>query len=341
MFGVIKNKWFSIAVAVLLLQIWVIPNAGAKTYNFKISLESVPSHPKTKGVEIFIKQLVKRSKGQLKPKLYHSSQLYKDAHATKAVNMGTLQMSVVGNYLLDGFDINATVTHLPMFFGQPEKVTVPLIDSVIAKKVTANLEKKLKLKIIGRPFHLGLDHCYTLRAKITELKDFKGLRLRHAGGAISTPRLEALGAEGVVIPYPDLPMALSRGLVDGLTTTTKTVESAKLHECGLKYAIETRNYFTFYFPLVNKKFWNGLPPDLQKIFIEVWEETVPKEREIARLDQQKAKEFLQSKGMEFYSPSDEKLAKWRKHIMYIQDGLVKDLKFDQDLIKVLMKKLSM
>jgi TRAP-type C4-dicarboxylate transport system substrate-binding protein len=50
--------------------------------------------------------------------VYHSAQLYKDIHVIKVLDMGMVQMGIVGNYLLDGVDINATVTHLPMFFGR-------------------------------------------------------------------------------------------------------------------------------------------------------------------------------------------------------------------------------
>ena len=54
-----------------------------------------------------------------------------------------------------------------------------------------------------------------------------------------------------------------------------------------------------------------------------------------------AKEFLQSKGVEFYDPSDEELAKWRNHIMTIQDSLVKDLKHDPEMVKMARKALGM
>jgi TRAP-type C4-dicarboxylate transport system substrate-binding protein len=328
-------------VTILLLSLGVVSIVEAQTYEFKISLETVPNHSKTMGVEIFIQELIKRSEGRLKPQLFHSAQLYKDAHVTKAVNMGTVQMAVVGNYLLDGFDINATLTHLPMFFGQPLKITMQLIDGEVGKTVSKKLEEKLNVKVIGQVFEMGFDNCYTIKKKITKLEDFKGLRMRHAGGAISTARFKALGAEGVVIAWPDVPMALAQGTIDGVATTTKSVESAKLHECGLKYGLECRNHVSYYFPLVNLKFWNSLPPDLQKIFLEVWDEVVPKEREIARGEQQKAKEFLQSKGMEFHEPRVEELAKWREHIMPIQDGLVKELKYDPELVKLAMKALGM
>jgi len=327
--------------AILWLPLGVPPMVEAQTYEFKISLETVPNHSKTMGVEIFIQELAKKSGGRLKPQLFHSAQLYKDAHVTKAVNMGTVQMGVVGNYLLDGFDINATLTHLPMFFGQPLIITMQLIDGEVGKAVSKSLEEKLNVKVIGRVFEMGFDNSYTVKKKITKLEDFKGLKMRHAGGAVSGERFKALGAGGVVIAWPDVPMALAQGTIDGLATTTKSVESAKLHETGLKYALECRHFVSYYYPIVNLKFWNSLPPDLQKIFLDVWNEVVPKQREIAREEQQKAKEFLQSKGIEFYEPSNEELAKWRKHIMPIQDGLVKELKYDPELVKLAMKALGM
>lgn len=328
-------------VSILVLPLIIMQATEAKTYEFKLSLETVPNHPKTQGVEIFIKELVKASNGRLKPLLFHSAQLYKDTHAVRGLNLGTVEMAVVGNYLLDGFDINTTLTHLPMFFGQPQEITMKLIDGEIGKQVRAKLEKKMKVKVIGRVFEMGFDNCYTLDKKITEIEDFKGLRMRHAGGAVSTRRFKALGAQGVVIAYADVAMALSRGTVDGLATTTKSVESAKLHDSGLKYGLECRNHVSYYYPLVNIKFWESLPADLQKIFMEVWEATVPKEREIARDQQLKAKEFLESKGMEFYEPSVEKLTKWREHIIYIQDDLVKDLEYDPELVDLAMKALGM
>jgi TRAP-type C4-dicarboxylate transport system substrate-binding protein len=329
------------AVTILALPLGAVSLAEAKTYEFKISIENALTHPKTKGLEIFMEELIERSGGQLKPHLYHSAQLYKDSHVTKAVNMGVVHMAVVGNYLLDGFDINATVTHLPMFFGQSQELTTKLVDGEVGTFVSNRLEEKLNVEVIGRAFEMGFDNLYTVNKEIKKLEDFKGLRIRHAGGAVYTKLLKALGAEGVVISWPDVPMALARGTVDGVATTTKSAESAKLHESGLKYGIECRNHVSYYYPLVNRKFWNSLPPDLQTTFMDVWEETVPKQRQIARDEQIGAKKFLQGKGMVFYEPSLEQLTNWRNHIIYTQEGLIKDLGYAPQLVEACLKALGM
>jgi len=332
-----------VAVAIT-LALSISPSKAAaaeKTFEFKISVDTVMNHPRNMGLEIFVKELGKKSGGRLAPKLFHSAQLYKDAHVTKALRMGTVEMAVPGNWVLEGWDTNTSLTMLPMFFGQPGKITENLIDGEFGEAVSKSLEKKVNAKVLGRWYELGYDNSWTIKKKITKLEDFKGLKMRHSGGSIPAERFNALGATGVFIAWPDVPMALVQGTVDGLATTAKSAEGAKLYEAGIKYGVFARHFCGFYIPMVSLNFWNSLPPDLQKIMLEVWKEHVPKQREIARREQKEAEEILQKKGVEIYYPSDEELAKWRKHIMPIQDKLVKDLKHDPGLVKLGIKALGM
>jgi TRAP-type transport system periplasmic protein len=315
--------------------------APAQTHEFKISLDTVPNHPRNMGLEIFVPELAKRSGGKLVAKVYHSGQLYKDAHVAKAIRTGTVEMCIPGNWVLEGIDTSTSITMLPMFFGQPGKVTEDLVDGEVGKAVNRSLEKKLTVKALGRWYELGYDQTWTLKKKITKLEDFKGLKMRHSGGSLPAERFKAFGASPVFIAWPDVPMALAQGTVDGLASTTKSVESAKLHESGLKYGVSTKNFQGYYIPLVSQKFWNSLSPNLQKIFMDTWNELVSQQREIARREQKMAKDFLQSKGVEFYDPSDEELTKWRKQLLPIQEGLIKELKHDPEMIKMAKKALGM
>jgi TRAP-type C4-dicarboxylate transport system substrate-binding protein len=315
--------------------------AAEKVFEFKISIDTVPNHPRYKGLEIFVPELEKRSGGRLVGKIYHSAQLYKDAHVTKALRTGTVEMCVPGNWLLEGFDTSASITMLPMFFGQPGKITEELVDGEVGKAVNRSLERKVGAKSPGRWYELGYDHTWTIHRKITKMEDFKGLKIRHSGGSIPEARLNAFGASAVFIAWPDVPMALVQGTVDGICSTTKSVESAKLYEAGIKYGFMCRNYMGYYVPLVNLRFWESLPPDLQKVFSDVWNETVPKQRAIAREEQAEARKIMEGKGVEFFDPSEQELARMRAHLMPIQDKIVKDLKQDPALIELAKKALGM
>ncbi len=340
-----SRKWKGMlilaGISILCLQLGTVPRVEAQPYELKISVETVANHPRNMGIELFCQDLVKRTGGKFAPKLYDSARLYKDIHVVKALNAGSVEMAFPGQFVMEGTDVNAGLTMLPMFFGQPQRITEQLLDGEFGQTVCRALEKKLNAKVIGKVYEMGFDHVFTAKKKITKLEDFKGLKIRHAGGAAQVARLKALGAGAIYISWPDVPMALAQGAIDGVSTTTKSLESIKLHEAGIKYAVECRNFISYYYPIVNLKFWNSLPPDLQKIFVDAYNDAVPKQREMAKKDQEEAKKFLQSKGVYFYEPSDEELAKWRKFIMPAQEPLVKELKYDPELVKLAMKALGM
>ncbi len=341
-----RGAWRSLAVAVMIMVFTGMTGPGPasaaeKVFEFKISLDTVPNHPRNMGMVVFIEELEKKSGGKLKPKYYHSAQLYKDAHVTKALRTGTVEMAVPGNWLIEGFDTNTSIIMLPMFFGQPAKITEGLIDGEVGKAVNQSLEKKVGVKALGRWFELGYDQTWTRNKKVTKMEDLKGLKIRHSGGSTPEGRLNALGASAVFIAWPDVPMALVQGTVDGICSTTKSVEGAKLYEAGIKYGAMTRNWSGYYVPMVSLKFWNSLPPDLQKIFTEVWNDVAPRQRQIARKEQTDAQKLMEGKGVEFYEPSDEELAKWRKHILPVQDEMSKGLKHDPALVNLAKKALGM
>jgi TRAP-type C4-dicarboxylate transport system substrate-binding protein len=108
---------------------------------------------------------------------------------------------------------------------------------------------------------------------IMKIEDLKGLKVRAAGvqaGAVA----KALGGTPVNVPMPETFDAISKGVVDILMVPAETLK-------GWKHADVTK-YFTrlpqsFSNPNVtfmNKKKWNSLPPDIQKVFTDAANEMV-------------------------------------------------------------------
>lgn len=81
--------------------------------------------------------------------------------------------------------------------------------------------------------------------------------------------LEALGAAGIGLPLNEIPQALSRGVIDGVTLTYEIAPSLKLEELvdhftelsGPQPRLGT-NVFAF---LMNRASYDKLPPDLKKV----------------------------------------------------------------------------
>lgn len=81
--------------------------------------------------------------------------------------------------------------------------------------------------------------------------------------------IEALGASPAAMPVPDIPQALSKGVVDGALIPWEIIPALSLQE-QTEYQIEginkTRFGNTTFQVSMNLDRWNSLPADIQKVF---------------------------------------------------------------------------
>jgi TRAP-type transport system periplasmic protein len=113
----------------------------------------------------------------------------------------------------------------------------------------------------GNTFHMGTK-------PITQLSDFAGLKIR-APTRLGTQMLSALGATPVGMPMPQVPDALSKGVVDGGLMPWEVVPTFRIHELIRFHSDADPNYrnplTTVFVIAMNKDRYAGLPPDLKKV----------------------------------------------------------------------------
>jgi TRAP-type C4-dicarboxylate transport system substrate-binding protein len=119
---------------------------------------------------------------------------------------------------------------------------------------------------------MGLDitgygsYGWCSKIPVKNLEDAKKVKFRIAEAEVNKLTYNAWGLNPVVMPWPDVPMALKQGVIDGLDHTpmvcniTKKFEDAKFFT-QLDYA---QGLFIWIF---NKDWFKTLPPDLQKTFV--------------------------------------------------------------------------
>ena len=100
------------------------------------------------------------------------------------------------------------------------------------------------------------------------LADFKGLKIRAASRS-GVWTLDALGARGIGLPLNEIPPALSKGVIDGVSTTYEIAPSLKLEELVDHFTEMAGprprlNGGVFAF-LMNKASYAKLPPDLKQV----------------------------------------------------------------------------
>lgn len=122
------------------------------------------------------------------------------------------------------------------------------------------------VKVIVLHVHAG-QGIHMVDTPVRSVNDLEGKKMRiptRTGAWL----LEALGANPVGMPVPDLPQALSKGVVDGALIPWEIIPPLKIHELT-QYQIEGENRVRFgtstFLIGMNKDKYESLPADLQAV----------------------------------------------------------------------------
>ncbi len=299
----------------------------------RISTENTADHVQTRSVQAFAALVNQRAGGRLTASVHHSAELYRDRDVIKALGLGRVEMAVPGTWQLDRFVPDVGLFLLPGFYGREPGALNRLRDGELGRRVSGEIEDSLNVVVPGRWIDLGHANLFTVDRPIRDHKDLAGRRIRIAGGESNAWRLRQLGAEPQLIPWPDFPNALRLGLVDGVLTTFETVASARLWEHGIRHCFRDRQYFAQYVPMVSRSFWVQLPPDLQALVRQAWEESVEPARQAAALAQQQARAELEAHGVQCVQPAPEALARERARMQAKKADLLLALGLDPMLVE--------
>lgn len=118
-------------------------------------------------------------------------------------------------------------------------------------------------------FHVhGPGHFFMVRNPVTGLSDLRGTKLR-APTRLTNLMLASLGASPVGMPVPQVPEALSKGVIDGAIIPYEVVPAIKVHELT-RFASEGDTnfpglYTTVFIFAMNPARYDRLPDDLKKV----------------------------------------------------------------------------
>lgn len=189
---------------------------------------------------------------------------------------------------------------------------------------------------------------HLIKGAITELSDFRGLKLR-APTRQTNKFIAALGGTPVGMPAPQVSEALSKGVIDGAMLPWEVVPAVKAHEL-VKFHSEgdpkaRAMYTTAFIFAMNKAKYESLPADLKQVIDansgaetsawvgKVWDQSAEQARKLA-LD----------RGNKFNVVPADELANWQKAGQRVYDSWVSEvngkgydgkalLKSAQDLVR--------
>jgi C4-dicarboxylate-binding protein DctP len=304
---------FAAAAAALALAHFATESAQAQQpIIVKFSHVVTDDTPKGKGALKFKELAEAKTKGRVKVEIYPNSQLYKDREELEALQLGAVQMlapsvSKFGPLGVRKFE----VFDLPYMFADEKS-----LERVVEGPVGTGLFKLLEPKgISGLAYWFNGFKEFTANKPLRKLDDFKGLKIRIQSSKVIEGEIKALGAIPQVMAFSEVYTALQQGVVDGEENTPSNKYTQKMHEVQ-KHMTMSDHGVVMYAVVVNKKFWDGLPPDIRKNLDEAMAESTKYVWEIAKKENDDALAKIKAaKTTEVYVLPPAEKAVWRKAML--------------------------
>ena len=215
--------------------------------------------PKGRAAQKFKELAEAATKGRVKVEIYPNSQLYKDKEELEALQLGSVQMLApslskfgpMGAKQFEMFD-------LPYVF-RTEQQFIDVTSGKIGQQLMTSLESK---GIKGLAYWSGGFHVFSANKPLLKPADMKGLKMRIPSSKVLEASLRLMGALPQTMAFSEVYQALQTGVVDGTENILSSYTSQKYYEVQ-KHVTLTNHTHTGYAAIVNKKFWDGLPADIQ------------------------------------------------------------------------------
>ena len=288
--------------------------------------------PKGQAAERFKQLAEKATNGKVKVELYPNSQLYKDKEELEALQLGAVQMLApslakfgpLGVKEFEAFD-------LPYIF--PTKTA---LYNVTEGEIGKSLLKKLEPKgITGLAYWDNGFKVMSANKPLHTPADFKGLKMRIQSSKVLDAQMRALGANPQVLAFSEVYQALQTGVVDGTENPPSNMYTQKMHEVQKHVTVSNHGYLG-YAVIVNKKFWDGLPPDIRGQLEKAMREATTFEKAIAQRDNDQALDAIKKSGKtQIYTLTVQEQAEWRRALAPVQKAM--EGRIGKDLISAINK----
>lgn len=230
---------------------------AAKTIKLHHLNKDDPFDNPTGAMAAVFKSLVESgTNGAVTVEIFPNAQLGKDAEVVQQVKAGVIQSGI---HSVGGFAASyPMIGVLDVPFAFPDvSVTYPVFDGPFGKKLSADIEAKTGMKVLGFGDSGGFFHFTNSKRPIKTPEDMKGLKFRTMGLETHKKLVESLGGQPVAINWSELYTALQTGVADGQMNPTPIIAFAKFGEVQ-KYLTLSEHLFTPYVWIMNKDFYGTL-----------------------------------------------------------------------------------
>ena len=257
------------AAVALIAGLAALPGQGASAAEFTLKVTIFPTdeihHEFGRKYE---QRLEEVTKGRIDVVLYPGHQLGGVKLMVSGVQEGAIEMSMLPPGFFKGIDKRYQVSDVPGLFDDIAHISRSLSDPEFREPFMRLAEDK---GMIGVAIFDYGPTAYASKTPIRTLADFKGQKIRVLATDVERSIMKEFGATGVPMGMGDAIPGLQRGQIDGIRSTIVVLAALKFYDIA-KYITLVEDTHIPDMAMMSKKFYDSLPPDLQKAVMDVGRE---------------------------------------------------------------------
>ena len=246
-----------------------------KTQVLKVAFNQSENHPQYKALTKFSNQLEEQTKGAYKLEISPNALLGDQRATAELVQNGVIQMSVVGNPVVESFNKDFSVIGLPYLYDNLEhqkKVFLSDVLEPLFKSVSSS-----GFEVIGA-FTAGARCLYTDKPMMKP-EDLKGYKFRVMQSDTMKKMVDYMGGIGTPMGQGEVYTAVQQGVIEGGENNEVTYVDLKHYEIA-PYFSYTNHLMVPDLIIINEKLYNGMSSENRKIFDDLMKQTIENEFEV-------------------------------------------------------------
>lgn len=317
-----RTLWLFPFIFVFLLTFCIASGvSSAAEVTLKVANFFPPPSSQSKIMEEFCEELEKRSDGRIETQYYAGGSLLKAPSIIKGLETGIADI---------GF---SHIEYTPGRFPVTEAAEMPIgyPSAWVANQIMNDFINEFqpkewnKVKILW--MHGNGPSQLITKKPVHTLEDLKGMTIRAPGRMGEV--ISALGGNPAPTPMMETYDALAKDVIDGAFVGGESIKNFRFGEV-VDYVLDTwivGSVYPFYVAM-NKKKYEGLPPDLKEILDKLSGEYRERFALMWNAEDFKGREFGEKQGIEYSNLSDEQKKKWREAVQPAIDNYVEEMVSD-------------
>jgi len=258
-----NGKIYRIVLSILVAVILIVPvtSVSAKTHKLDFATALPEGGSEAIAMKYFKKIVEEKTNGQVKVNLFLGGVLGKEKSVFEQLTVGEVQMNLGGEIVVTTYAPKYYIFGVPFLF--PDRETIGrLVKGDLGKQMADEVLKNSNIMIAGYSLRMGRQ-LITKDKKIFEPADVKGLKIRLPNIKSWQTAWKRFGAIPTPIPAVEIFHSLQTGVVEAAENPVSPMYAMRQYEVT-KYLMLTDHLYSFRAWSMSKRFYDSLPPDLQK-----------------------------------------------------------------------------